>query len=248
MPELSRADRRRLAVSLTLLTLLIVGAIALAASGKLGPLLGELWRLFESRKALRDYVESWGAAAPIAFIIIQALQVLFAPIPGEFTGAVGGFIFGGLPNIFYSTIGLTLGSIGAFWASRIIGLPLVKLVVSEETMSRFDFLTRRRGFWLAFVFYVFPGFPKDILSYLLGLSPMGFLKFLAACGLGRIPGTILLSYTGSAVFDGNWLLLGIVTVICCVVMGFLYLYRDSFISRVRHGDESKSDAEAVSTD
>jgi uncharacterized membrane protein YdjX (TVP38/TMEM64 family) len=82
---------------------------------------------------------------PAAFIVIQALQVVLAPIPGEFTGAVGGFIFGGVPTILYSSLGLTIGSIMAFLAARIMGLPLVRLFVSKTSLEKFHFLTERRG-------------------------------------------------------------------------------------------------------
>ena len=152
---------------------------------------------------MRAYVESWGSLAPAAFICLQTLQVVLAPIPGEFTGAVGGFIFGGLPTVLYSTIGLTVGSALAFYGARIVGQPLVKLVVPPRAMERFRFLTKRRGTFIAFILFIIPGFPKDILSYILGLSPMGFLPFIAVCTLGRIPGTVLLSFSGSALYNRN---------------------------------------------
>ena len=37
---------------------------------------------------------SWGWMAPLVFIVIQALQVIISPIPGEITGPVGGALFG----------------------------------------------------------------------------------------------------------------------------------------------------------
>ena len=103
---------------------------------------------------MRAYVESWGSLAPAAFISLQTLQVVLAPVPGEFTGAVGGFLFGGFPTTIYSTIGLTLGSTLAFLGARIIGQPLVKLVVPPRTMNRFQFLTERKGTLLALVLFI----------------------------------------------------------------------------------------------
>jgi len=170
-------------------------------------------------------VESWRPWAPAAFIFAQVLQVVLAPVPGELTGAVGGFIFGAVPTIIYSTIGLIIGSIVNFAAARIIGLPFVKLVVSHESMEKFHFLTERRGAILAFVLFVIPGFPKDILSYILGLSPMGFIPFVVACSLGRVPGTVMLSFTGSAVYDENWTLLTFVCIACLITFACAYFWR-----------------------
>src|SRR6266478_2856332 len=43
------------------------------------------------RLARRD---RWGGWAPIVFIGIQAMQVIIAPIPGDVTGLLAGFVFG----------------------------------------------------------------------------------------------------------------------------------------------------------
>lgn len=219
-------DRKRVMLALALLGAMMCAAAALLATGRLQPLIAGLTVAFSGKEALRDYVVSWGSWAPAAFITVQMFQVVVAPIPGEFTGAVGGFMFGAIPNITYSTIGLTLGSILAFLASRIIGLPLVKLVVKPQLMERFHFLTERRGAALAFILFLVPGFPKDILSFILGLSPMGFLPFVLVCGLGRLPGTVMLSYSGSALYEENWALLAGLSVVAAIMVSLTYLFRE----------------------
>ncbi len=111
----------------------------------------------------------------------------------------------------------------AFLAARIIGLPLVKLAVTQATLEKFHFLTERRGTFIAVLLFVIPGFPKDILCYILGLSPMGLVTFALVCGLGRIPGTVMLSYCGCAVYDENWTTLVVVSIVCLASIAFLFL-------------------------
>ncbi len=241
MQTINQQDRTRLIIAVTLLTLLGSVVVYLALSGQLSPMVAQLWELFKDRNQLRSYVESWGAWAPLAFILIQAFQVVFAPIPGELTGAVGGFIFGGIPTIVYSSLGLTIGSMIAFLAARVMGLPLVKLVVSKEALEKFHFLTERRGALLALILFAIPGFPKDILSYILGLSPMRFPAFVTVCTLGRIPGTIMLSFSGSALYNEDWTFLIVMSVICAVALGAVFVWRariDSWLRRDR-GDSSE---------
>lgn len=228
MKRFSKEDSHGLVTALILLSAIVACGITLGCMGLIGPCMNRLWEIFQGREQLRAYVESWGAAAPMAFICIQAFQVLVAPIPGELTGAVGGFIFGAVPNIFYSTVGLTIGGIGAFWAARIIGLPLVKLVVSEEILNRFSFIRNRKGIMLALVLFTIPGFPKDVLSYILGISPMGFLPFVVVSTLGRLPGTIMLSLSGSAVYDENWTLLAAICAIALTVICSFFFVRNRF--------------------
>lgn len=227
-------ERKKLIVAIVLAGTISVVIGTLGFSGHLSAILDRLWDIFKDRSHLRTYIQSWGVWAPLAFIGLQTLQVIIAPIPGELTGAVGGFVFGGLPTILYSTIGLTLGSLINFVLARIVGLPFVKLAVSEETLERFHFLTERRGALLAFVLFAIPGFPKDILSYILGLSPMSLLTFAIVCTVGRIPGTVLLSYSGSAVYHENWSLLITIGVVCALSLVAIYFWRDKFEQWLHH--------------
>jgi uncharacterized membrane protein YdjX (TVP38/TMEM64 family) len=226
MKPATRQDKIRLAIAIFLLVAIAVALAALWAT--------EYWRhlsemvasAFKNRGEMRLYLKSWGARAPLAFIKIQALQVVVAPIPGELTGAVGGFLFGTGWNVVYSSVGLTLGSIMAFLAARLIGLPLVKLVVSQATLEKFHFLTKPRGEVATLILFIIPGFPKDILSYLLGLSPMRFLTFVVVCALGRIPGTAMLSLGGAAFYKENWIVLSAVAFTCLVAFIVVYLKKE----------------------
>src|SRR2546428_7553048 len=75
-------------------------------------------RVYEDKQLMHAMLARWGVLAPVVFIAIQALQVIIAPIPGEVTGLLGGFVFGPWLGFFYSTVGLTIGSLGAFWVGR----------------------------------------------------------------------------------------------------------------------------------
>jgi uncharacterized membrane protein YdjX (TVP38/TMEM64 family) len=218
--------RFHLIVSVSSIVVLTVLTVVLAYLGYLSRIVATLWEAFHGREQFRACVESWGAMAPAAFIFLQALQVVVAPIPGELTGCVGGFIFGALPNVLYSTLGLTVGSIVSFLAARIVGLPLVKLAVPCEILEKFEFLTRRKGALLALGLFAIPGFPKDMLCYLLGLSPMGFVSFATVCTIGRIPGTVMLSYSGAAVYHENWALLIILAAVSLLAIAVFFLFRD----------------------
>jgi uncharacterized membrane protein YdjX (TVP38/TMEM64 family) len=222
----TREEKIRLAVAVCMLVTLSAVVAWLAASSFLQEYSIRLLRLVESKERLRAYLNDWGALAPIAFIVIQALQVVIAPIPGELTGIAGGFVFGTFRNVVYSTVGLTIGSIAAFAAARIIGRPFVQLVISPRTLEKFAHLTQRRGAVATLVLFAIPGFPKDILSYLLGLSPMRFVTFVLVCALGRIPGTILLSVSGSALYKENWKMLMMVAALFGILFLISYINKD----------------------
>lgn len=170
----------------------------------------ELWSLwcgllqaFEHRESVRAYILSLGHLAPFAFISLQALQIVISPIPGEATGFIGGFLFGKWAGFFYSTVGLTLGSAIAFFISRQFRRLVRLWFLRSRLYGRFEHLIEHQGLFIFYILFLFPGFPKDFLCYLLGLSRMPWLAFLVIVILGRMPGTLVLTLQGANTYDKN---------------------------------------------
>jgi uncharacterized membrane protein YdjX (TVP38/TMEM64 family) len=153
--------------------------------------------LFLNEEKLKKFIQSLGPFGVVGFIILQAFQVVAAPIPGEVTGFLGGFLYGTFWGTVLSTIGLTLGSVIAFILGRVFGKPFVERVVDPIVLSKFDYLLHHKGAFLVFFLFLIPGFPKDYLSYFLGLSRLSLFEFTVIAGVGRLFGTILLSLSGS---------------------------------------------------
>jgi uncharacterized membrane protein YdjX (TVP38/TMEM64 family) len=186
----------------------------------------DLVRFFSSRTRVSAFVGSFGPFAPLAFMGIQFLQVLFAPIPGELTGFIGGYLFGTGVGFIYSTIGLTLGSWVAFLIARRLGFSFVRRFVAKEIMEKFDYLMEHQGAFFSFFFFIIPGLPKDYFCYLLGLSPMHVLTFLVVSTIGRIPGTLLLSMQGEAVRSEDYRAFFVVLGLGLLALVFTLIYRD----------------------
>ena len=231
-------DRARWAIVTAVLLALLAVVIWLVSAD--APIVRFLVRLYQDKKFLKETVRAWGWMAPLVFIAIQALQVIISPIPGEITGPVGGALFGTWLGLFYSTIGLTLGTLFCFWVGRKWGEPLVRPWLSEHHWNRMNFILEAEGAIICFVLYLIPGFPKDIVSYLFGISPMPFWLFAVVSTVARIPGTWMSSYFGAHVAEQQYLyaiaFLAIVTALCLP----LYYYRDRIIKRF-HGKRSSAE-------
>jgi uncharacterized membrane protein YdjX (TVP38/TMEM64 family) len=193
----------------------------------------DLVRFFSSRTRVSAFVASFGPFAPLVFMGIQFLQVLFAPIPGELTGFIGGYLFGTGLGFIYSTIGLTLGSWVAFLIARRFGFSFVRRFVGKEIMEKFDYLMEHQGAFFSFLFFIIPALPKDYFCYLLGLSPMHVLTFLVVSTIGRIPGTLLLSMQGEAVRSENYRAFFVVLGLGLLALVLALIYRDRIESWLR---------------
>jgi uncharacterized membrane protein YdjX (TVP38/TMEM64 family) len=187
----------------------------------------ELARFYSSRKEVKAFLNSFGPYAPIPFILLQALQVVFAPSPGEATGFLGGYVFGTWLGFVYSSIGLTLGSAAAFGLGRWLGSHVVRRLISDAVYHKFDFVARTGGELVALVFFLIPGFPKDYLCFLLGVSPMPFGIFLIITTFGRMPGTWLLSIQGAKVRGAHYLEFVIFLGIAAAAALLAYNYREA---------------------
>jgi uncharacterized membrane protein YdjX (TVP38/TMEM64 family) len=218
-----------LSVVLFALLLLIIWLVVTDA-----PSIRFVVRLYRDKHFLKETVASWGWMAPLVFIGIQALQVIISPIPGEITGPVGGALFGTWWGLVYSSAGLTLGTLFCFVVGRKWGEPLVRPWLSEHHWNRMSFILEAEGVILCFILYLIPGFPKDILSYLFGLSPMPFWVFAVVSTLGRIPGTWISSYFGAHVAEQQYVFAAIFIAAIIAICIPVYYYRDRIIKRFHH--------------
>jgi len=132
-------------------------------------------------------------------ILLQALQVFLAPIPGQVLGAAAGYIFGPWLGTLYSMVGVMLGSILALTLSRRYGRPLVERFVAKETLARMDELIAKGGLWFFFIAFLLPFFPDDALCFLAGLSPIPLRWLLAVMVVGRLPGVAASAFLGAGI-------------------------------------------------
>ncbi len=192
-----------------------------------------LVRLYVDKRFLKHMLREWGVLAPVIFIGLQALQVIISPIPGELTGILGGYLFGEWVGLFYSTIGLTLGSVAAFAVGRWLGTRYIRSLVSPDIWRKMGFIVEAEGAILCFVIFLIPGLPKDMACYLFGLSPMPFWVFGVVSTLGRIPDTWVLSAQGAHAAAGDYRQVVLLTALVVAVAVPLYYYRNRLIEWFR---------------
>lgn len=200
---------------------------------------------FLNEEKLKKFINSLGPLGFIGFILIQAFQVVAAPIPGEVTGLLGGYLYGTVGGAILSTIGLTLGSVVAFILGRIFGKPFVERVVDPTVLSKFDYLLHHKGAFLVFFLFLIPGFPKDYLSYFLGLSRLSVVEFTVIAGVGRLLGTILLSLGGSYLRHHEYEKFFSLAGIAIVVMMIVWMFKDKMerLFRIWHINKYKRERE-----
>jgi uncharacterized membrane protein YdjX (TVP38/TMEM64 family) len=192
----------------------------------------DVYLLFEDRQKLVNFILAY-PYDELIFISLQIIQVVAAPIPGELTGIIGGYLYGPFWGTVYSTIGLTLGSWLAFILAHFFGMPLLEKVVKRAVIEKFDHFMEHQGILISFFLFLIPGFPKDYLCYIMGVSRMPVLTFLIISTIGRLLGTIMLSTTGHYARNGNYLLMGILIGAGIIIFIAAYCCHDRLLALLK---------------
>ncbi len=196
-----------------------------------------LCHLLQDHRRLKGFILSFGAYSPLAYILLQVVQVVIAPIPGGAIEFLGGYLFGVKAGLAYSMVGLFFGSWFAFGLARAFEKWAVEKFVSAETRKKFDYLIEHEGVILSFLLFLIPGFPKDALCYILGLTPMHLGIFLFISTIGRIPGTLMATLQGAKAFDHQYsamlILLGLSTLVILV----FYIYHEQIHGIIKEIEE-----------
>lgn len=162
-----------------------------------GVLVGRFLPWLADPAATRELVVSTGPLAPATFVLVSAVSVVLAPIPGAVLAVTGGYLFGWLWGTALSLLGVTVGSVAALLIARRLGRPYVEHVVTPEALERFDELVSAHGEAAMFVAFLVPGLPDDALCFAAGLTPVPVRRFLLLVVVGRLPSYLLVSLVGS---------------------------------------------------
>ncbi len=194
------------------------------------------YRWITNREQLEQLVTGFGRWGPLAFMALQVLQVVLAPVPGEATGFIGGYLFGTVNGFIYSSVALTLGSWINFGIGRYLGKRFVRRWVPADKWERFDRLLKRQGVIILFALFVFPGFPKDYLCLFLGVTAIPLKAFLLIAAIGRMPGTLMLSLQGEFLFRRNYIVLSVLFGVMLLVAVLMVRYREKIYAWIENLD------------
>ncbi|MDL1968878.1 MAG: VTT domain-containing protein [Deltaproteobacteria bacterium] len=191
--------------------------------------IAKYYYIVTDKEKIESLITSYGngIGAPAIFIIVQVLQVLFAPIPGEASGFIGGYLFGITRGFIYSSIGLTIGSWINFLIGRFLGEHYVRKLIPARQLNRFDTIIKHQGIIAVFILFVFPGFPKDTLCFFLGFSAIPIKLFMILASIGRMPGTFMLSLQGSLLLEQSYKMFALILGICIILIVITFYYKEN---------------------
>ena len=208
---------------------------------------GPLTQLFNNREELIKIVQDLGPLGPLAYIGLQILQTVVAPIPGNVVGAIGGLLFGWW-GILWTTIGATLGASLVFWLSRKFGRGLVEKLVKKESLDKFDFIVGKRASTILFLIFLIPGLPDDIVCYVAGLTDVPIKKLVVIFALGRLPAVVGNNLIGTGLSEGNIGLVVTFVTVGAVIFAILYKQQENIMRLLGRQNELEKENKSLKHD
>ena len=190
--------------------------------------------LFARRQELKQYIEAQGIVGILIFLSFQVFQVVVAAVPGEIVQIAGGYIYGTFWGTVYLVIGVAIGSAIDFFIARWLGFEVVKTFIPERRLRQlYDLVRGPRSNLVMFLLFLIPGLPKDVLTYVAGLTPVPAGRFLLIAIVARLPALVGSTFIGAS-FQQENTALAIALFGAAVVLFFLgVLYRDKIIGLLR---------------
>ncbi|WP_380674297.1 TVP38/TMEM64 family protein [Salinigranum sp. GCM10025319] len=205
-----------------------LGVVAVAVIA-LGVALVEYAPFVTDPEWVRTTVDGMGPYAPLAFIALQATQVVLAPIPGQTLAVVGGYLFGPIGAV-YSVVGVAIGSSVVLVLSRRYGRPFVERVVAGDVLDRFDTFVDEYGLLGLVVVFSLPTFPDDAICAIAGLTSIRLRTILVVLVVARTPTFVLATLVGDGLAAAQYrLVVGILIGVGVSVVA-VYVFRERLLA------------------
>jgi uncharacterized membrane protein YdjX (TVP38/TMEM64 family) len=250
---LKKARKKIRIVPASITLALLLGAAALTFFVIL-PHADDIGRVFSSQEAFRAFVEGFGFWAPVVYVLLQAAQVIVAPIPGNVTTLAGGVMFGPVAGFLLSAAGMIAGSLAAFYLARLLGQRFVIKLVGQKQFDKYGGAFTRKAKLTLFLMFLVPFFPDDALCLLAGLSALPVGVFLVLL-IARLPATAITALIGGGALAFSlwqWIVIGAVSLLV-IALSFMYgdriedWLRQKFLRQQSSPGAAKEESDAEDT-
>ena len=148
------------------------------------------------------YIRSFGSAAMAFSFCLMVFSSIIAPLPAFMITLSNAAIFGWWQGAILSWSSAMVGAALCFLLARILGRDVVEKLAGKGALAGVEGYFKKHGTKTILVCRLLPFVSFDGVSYFAGLTPIKFLPFFIATGLGQTPATIVYSYVGGMLTGG----------------------------------------------
>ena len=152
--------------------------------------------------AVIEYIRSFGAWAMVFSFCLMVFSSLIAPLPAFMITLSNAAIFGWWQGAILSWSSAMVGAALCFFVARGLGRDVVEKFAGKGALAGVENYFEKYGTKTILVCRLLPFVSFDAVSYFAGLTPLKFIPFFIATGIGQTPATIVYSYVGGMLTGG----------------------------------------------
>jgi uncharacterized membrane protein YdjX (TVP38/TMEM64 family) len=187
---------------------------------------GKIAARFDNPEEVAAFIRAAGPWSAVLMVLLQILQTVIAPIPGQVVNFIAGYVFGFIPGVALSWVGMVLGTTLAMSLARFLGRPVVERLVSPEFMARADAALLDKGLRFFFLAFLIPLLPDDAICLVAGLTPLPLSLLILAAAVGRLPTLVATVWMGAHAGEMPWQLLVAAGVLSLILLALAWKYGD----------------------
>lgn len=228
----SRVDERKIKKILSVIKVLLLISVIVV------PLVfvlrnQEILSYLKDMDKIQLFLNEHNKSAVLIYLAAQITQIIISVLPGQAFQVAAGYVFGPLMALIYSIIGAVLGTTITFYLSRILGKDFVDIFFEKEKSDYYiERLNSKRAYTIVFFLYLIPGLPKDVISYVGGVSEIKFKPFIVLSTIGRLPGMFGSIIFGSLLVNKQYTLMIILGVVAVIAFIFCIVFRKKISNKL----------------
>ncbi len=152
--------------------------------------------------AVIGYIRSFGGYAMAFSFCLMVFSSLIAPLPAFMITLSNAAIFGWWQGAILSWSSAMVGAAMCFFVARGLGRDVVEKFAGRGALASVEDYFKKYGTKTILVCRLLPFVSFDAVSYFAGLTPLKFIPFFVATGIGQTPATIAYSYVGGMLTGG----------------------------------------------
>ena len=169
--------------------------------------------------AVAAYIRSFGAYAMAFSFVLMVFSSLIAPLPAFMITLSNAAIFGWWQGAILSWSSAMAGAALCFLLARGLGRDVVERFAGKGALAGVEGYFEKYGTKTILICRLLPFVSFDAISYFAGLTPLKFIPYFIATGIGQTPATIVYSYVGGMLTGGaKALMIGLLCLFSLVIL------------------------------
>lgn len=132
------------------------------------------------------------------YLVINFVQPIFLPTPEAITTMAGSAIFGPGPAFVLGFLGTLSGILFMYGVVRIFGERILRSVVKEKNLQKFNKYIRKQEILFLSIFFIFPVISDEVVVLGSVLAGIRFQSFFVVAAIAKLITQFIYSYSASS--------------------------------------------------